>query len=46
MPSKKSNPVLSIKNFFLHHPLLKIISLALAILIWFLVKEQIARLNF
>ncbi|MGD0337072.1 MAG: hypothetical protein ABSB18_08270 [Candidatus Omnitrophota bacterium] len=45
MPNKKSNPVSGIKNFFLHHPLLKIISLALAILIWFLVKEQITRFN-
>ncbi|MCM8796644.1 MAG: hypothetical protein NC923_01985 [Candidatus Omnitrophica bacterium] len=45
MPNKKIGLLCRIKGVFLQHPWLKFISLVLAILVWFLVREQIARFN-
>jgi len=45
-PKSKINLRIRIKHLFLHHPWLKIISLIMAVLVWFLVKDQINRFNF
>ncbi|MDP2940970.1 MAG: hypothetical protein Q8N85_01765 [Candidatus Omnitrophota bacterium] len=46
MSQAKVSLIFRCKHWFIYHPWLKIISLALAIIVWHYVKGEIARFNF
>jgi len=45
MSKEKVSISYRIKHCFTYHPILKIVSLILAVIVWFYVKGEIARFN-
>ncbi len=46
MPKEKVTIGYRITHFFIYHPLLKIIALILAVIVWFYVRGEINRFNY
>jgi len=46
MPKKKISIGYRILHWFTYHPWLKLISLILAIIVWFYVRDEISRFNY
>ncbi|MBI4707151.1 MAG: hypothetical protein HY761_04410 [Candidatus Omnitrophica bacterium] len=46
MSKEKASIVYRIKHCFTYHPALKIVSLILAVVVWFYVRGEISRFNF
>lgn len=46
MPKEKISIGYRIAHWFIYHPWLKLISLILAIIVWFYVKGEIGRFNY
>ena len=46
MTKKKLNIAAKLVNLFVKHPFLKLISLLLAVMVWFYVRGEIGRFNY
>jgi len=46
MPEEKVSVGYRVIHFFTYHPWLKIIAFALAVIVWFYVREEISRFNY
>ncbi len=46
MPKKKISIINRFTHWFTYHPWLKLIALALAIMAWFYVRDEISRFNY